>query len=869
MVGAPIENTFASIYLKLDSSLITTQISDKKGIVTFTVEPQPIFVIFDKDSFVTRAINLDSVSKNNDTIFLQKKDAQSETVTVYASPIIIKEDTIQFNNALFKNDSLKTLEEVLKKFPGVTVDREGNIEINGQKITEILLEGKPLPLNDIKQLTQTLEAGLIDKIQFIDKKSEQQNISKIEDGQRTKVINIKLKSKTKRSINHDYSIGVGNNKRLESRANTSILYNDYYLNSWVRYSNTGRNEFSNINYFNPNGLNTGFNGNTNIRYAGFKKWTIGAYFTFNIQETKFEEYRDRVIFLKDSLNYYTQNLNSTVNNNSINTTIYTKFIPDTLGEFNSTTSFIIANNKNNRFEDFNTLNNSKIKLNQGIKQNNGNGNRFNVNVALNGGQRNKKNTHSYYATLNVSTGNNEDETFQKNNVLFFRTTGLVYDTTRQNINSNAKNFSVNTNINFFKKITKTLRIKFGTGYQYSNRPIYKDAFFYNYTTGLYNLPNTPIFNDARNTNNVLNQNVGLVWEVAKIHNLSAGISYNQQFNKNLDNIKDTLLQLNTRFYSPYFSYVFYNKIVNINTNINFLQRPPTTQQLLPIVDNSNPLYIRKGNPLLKNEQTITIVSEIKKQPNRKQVQNKNVLTYTLTNNTILTQNRIANNTVFDPTDGKQVISPVNLPKAINSSTNFYVNKYFEKTKFNINSRINFTYQKDNNFLNSVLNQLKIFSVRPSIGVKYIHKVIEADYNIGYLLQNNTYSLRPTQNIKIGSFTNDASITLIPAKKWNISLDYQQTINNNGRSIQRVNNLNGRINFIPKWKKPKTTFSFQAFDILNQNTNIRQIINDYYEEYITTNAVRRFVLFSAFIKFNSFKVGKKKPLPNIKKLIPKQ
>jgi hypothetical protein len=141
-----------------------------------------------------------------------------------------------------------------------------------------------------------------------------------------------------------------------------------------------------------------------------------------------------------------------------------------------------------------------------------------------------------------------------------------------------------------------------------------------------------------------------------------------------------------------------------------------------------------------------------------------------------------------------------------------------------------------------------------LGVKVNKKKYEFDYNIGYLYQTNKYSLRPTQNIELGNFTTDASVALLFIKNAEIRFDYQQTVNNNKRTIQRINNLNGKISYTTKWKL-KTTFALSIFDMLNQNSNLRQTINDYYEEFVQTNAVRRFALFSVFIRFNKFKAGK--------------
>lgn len=844
-----VNNVTVLQYNAADSTLTNTYLSNNNKLQIEVTPNTSYYITLNKDSFVTQYVPL--LSPNYllaDSIVLEKRlNIDGEIMVIATNPITIKEDTIQFNNELFKKDSLKTLEEVLKKFPGVIIDRDGNIEINGQKITEILLEGKPLPINDIKALTQTLQAGLIDKIQFIDKRTDESKLTKIENGQRDKVINIKLKSKKKNSYNQDIYAGAGTNNRKEARTNANYLHNDMYANATLNYNNTGRSNYGGVNYFNPNGISKGTTSNISVRYTGFKKWTVGASVNYANQKTLFEEQRDRIIFLKDSNNLYTQNTNSTNNTNTVSTNINIQFTPDTLGDIRLNISANQSNGNNERNEYFNTTTAKLNAINNGQRQNDGTKKSYFVSAAINGGRRTRNEKFSFYTNNNISINNNDDNTLQLNNITYFKTLGNTKDTTNQTINNKANTVTARLNITGYIKLYKGLKLSVGNGISYTNRPSKRIANLYNYTTQTYTIPNTILQNDLENTTNTYNQTLGLIYNIT-VHTLSASVSYNQQINKNKDLIKDTTFYQNNKYITPNLNYTYYAKKINITANTSFSQRPPTSNQLQPIIDNTNPLYVVKGNPNLRNEQTINNTLQINKK------QSSKGFSFNMYNNLLVTNSKIANNTFFDIVEGKQIVQPINLPRTITNNSTFSANKYFTNKKINIGARLNITFARDNNYLNNVLNELKSSSVKPSLNFKITKKKYYIAYDLGYQYQRYTYSIRPTQNLKLGNITTDASIIWYGIKNTEITFDYAQTVNNNRRSLQQINNLNIKLAYTPKWK-PKTTFAISFFDVLNQNSNIRQSINDFYEESITTNAVRRFILASVLIKLSKFKAKK--------------
>ncbi len=91
---------------------------------------------------------------NLDTVFMALDNNMLGSVVVQAPPITVKKDTIEFRASSFKTKPNATVEELLKKLPGVEVDKEGNITAQGEEITKIYVDGKEFFLNDPKLATK-------------------------------------------------------------------------------------------------------------------------------------------------------------------------------------------------------------------------------------------------------------------------------------------------------------------------------------------------------------------------------------------------------------------------------------------------------------------------------------------------------------------------------------------------------------------------------------------------------------------------------------------------------------------------------------------------------------------------------------------
>src|SRR5690606_20439510 len=122
----------------------------------------------------------------------------NEVIVKNIVPIIVNGDTVQFNSNAFNTKPNATAEDLLKKLPGVQVDKEGNELAQGEDVQRAIVGGKELFGKDPKMATRNLTADMIESVRVFDDMSEQAKFSRIDDGSRSKTINLKLKKDKKR-----------------------------------------------------------------------------------------------------------------------------------------------------------------------------------------------------------------------------------------------------------------------------------------------------------------------------------------------------------------------------------------------------------------------------------------------------------------------------------------------------------------------------------------------------------------------------------------------------------------------------------------------------------------------------------------------
>mgnify|MGYP001376735187 CR=1 FL=1 len=174
----------ATIYTEIpsDSSLVSYTISEKDGkfLLKGVTDAAKLNLIISYNGYtphqqvinVQENINLEDIQLN-----LMDNTLDEVSLTASRAPITIKKDTLEFNAGSFNTRQDANLEELMKKLPGVEVDSDGNITVNGKPVSRILVNGKEFFGNDPKIATKNLPKEIIDKIQVTDTKTKSEEFT--------------------------------------------------------------------------------------------------------------------------------------------------------------------------------------------------------------------------------------------------------------------------------------------------------------------------------------------------------------------------------------------------------------------------------------------------------------------------------------------------------------------------------------------------------------------------------------------------------------------------------------------------------------------------------------------------------------------
>ena len=130
---------------------------------------------------------------------ITKAQLLEEVVVRAGVPIRMRGDTLEYTADSFAVKPGSNVEELLKRLPGVQVEKDGKIMAQGEEVKKILVDGDEFFSDDPKLASRYLQAGAVEKVQVFDDKSEKAKFTGIDDGSRTKTINLKLKKDKKNS----------------------------------------------------------------------------------------------------------------------------------------------------------------------------------------------------------------------------------------------------------------------------------------------------------------------------------------------------------------------------------------------------------------------------------------------------------------------------------------------------------------------------------------------------------------------------------------------------------------------------------------------------------------------------------------------
>ncbi|HEX4877194.1 MAG TPA: carboxypeptidase regulatory-like domain-containing protein, partial [Chitinophagaceae bacterium] len=329
------------------------------------------------------------------------KVLEEVVIAAEAPPITMINDTIQYNAGSFKVQPNANVEQLLKKLPGVKVEKDGTIKAQGEKVSRVLVDGKEFFGNDPKIATKNLPADAVDKVQVYDRQSEQAQLTGFEDGNYEKTINLKLKKDKKKGLFGKTMAGAGTKDRYEGRFNVNSFKGARQLSAIGLGNNTNAEGFSYMDILNftgelsrmqragggnvninisaddaaamgvnvggqNNGINTTWGGGVNYNNIIGSKLDFQSNYFYNRLNPVQESTVERQYFLPDSSYYYNQHSNSNNLSNSHRINLNTLYQIDSMNSIRITPSLSYQRTNNRSQATYQTLSEDKVLANAGF-----------------------------------------------------------------------------------------------------------------------------------------------------------------------------------------------------------------------------------------------------------------------------------------------------------------------------------------------------------------------------------------------------------------------------------------------------------------------------------------------------------------------
>lgn len=218
-----------------------------------------------------------TVYKKEITIIPKSKLLEEIIIQQKVSAIRIKGDTTEYKADSFKVGPNANVQELLKRLPGLQVNAKGEITAQGQKVEKILVDGEEFFSDDPAVVSQNLRADVVDKVQVFDKKSEQAEFTGVDDGQKTKTINLELKDDKKKGFFGKLEAGTDFGRYHTAKAMINAFKKKQKIAAYITNNNT---TFEGLNWNEQR--NYGSNSNSSMEVTddgGMMFWNQGDDFS--------------------------------------------------------------------------------------------------------------------------------------------------------------------------------------------------------------------------------------------------------------------------------------------------------------------------------------------------------------------------------------------------------------------------------------------------------------------------------------------------------------------------------------------------------------------------------------------------------------
>ena len=855
IAGRALNSATVSLVYANDSSLVSFSRTNEAGLFNFkNLSSGSYLISVSYVGYIPKWVPvITGTEKTVDMGLIYMNDVNTmSTVTVTARrpPVVINGDSVEFNSENFKTAPNAVVEDLLKKMPGMEVDKSGGITVNGKKVTKVFVNGKEFFTGDPMMATKNLPADAVDKIQVYDRKSDQAMFTGIDDGSEETAINLKLKKDRNKSTFGKLNAGAGTPSVFDAQGNINMINNEEQFSAIGGANNTNRQNFSGRNIVNFSGggggrpgagagvtVNlSGGSGETDANAQGIAEtYSIGGNYSnlFNSKKTEFNANLSISDVERNNISSsFTQNLtpgnafNRISNSNSI--------AGNKQQNFGSTIDHKVSDNFSFRFTPSLGLQQTTNYSEDSTQTYLTNGNLLNSNSTIASSASDAVNAASTlllrkkFAKKGRTISSTITQSFNRSNStgnqfteqLSYINNTLTNDSILDQQNTRkGENSSYSANLIYTEPLGKKSLLEFNTYLSKSIGSSSRRIFDRNDATDNYDLLNTRLTNEFnseytysgggmsyRSNQKKYNFSTGVSLQKAVLdgENISAKTKLSQSFQDILPNAT--------------FRYNF-SQTKNFNVDYRTSTNQPSITQLQPVLDQSNINRQSIGNPDLKRSYVHNVNIRFFSSKILAGKSFFSTLNASTTNNSIVNYDSVLPNRTI-------LTRPVNVNGAyrINGSMNygFGIKKLKSRLSFGLNAGLN----NNISYANGILNTIVTKSTGPSMSYTYIvDDVIDINLTARYSFSQTSNEVNPTLNTNFltkvfgADMTNYLPLNIVLNQSFNYAI-------NTGRA-------EGFNTAIPIWnasfskfflKNKRAEIKMSAFDLLNKNIGINRNVS---------------------------------------------
>ena len=793
----------------------------------------------------------------------------AEAVVIGKAPeVTVRNDTVEYNADSYKVTEGSVLEDLLKKMPGVEVDSEGKITVNGKEVKKVMVDGKEFFSDDPKVASKNLPAKMIDKLQVLDKKSDMAQMTGFDDGEEETVINLTVKPGMKQGWFGNAYGGYGSKDRYEGNAMVNRFVNNDQITFMGGANNTNNMGFSDLastmfsGMGGGGGRRGGFGAGSGITSSGnaglnfskeFKpdKLTLGGNTRYSHSDNDARSKSDRQNILPgDSSSYDNSEAMSRTKSDNFGVDFRLEWKPDTMTQLIFRPSFSFSHSMNDNFSDATTLDNERDTVNTNKSSNYSESNGYNLNASIDFSRKLNNKGRVFSATLSGGNSDSYSDGMNRSDIVYFnQTDALKNSIIDQRSRYDNKGFNYRAYVSWVEPIGHNNFIQ--ATYSISQRKQEALKNVYNQDAdGIYNVLDSAYSQSYRN--NFISQRASLSFKSQRAKfNYTIGLNLDPSYSSSENFVGDTTLSKITRKVvnlSPMaqFNYMF-DKRTNLRIMYNGRTSQPSMTQLQPVADISDPTNITIGNPDLNPRYTNNVFIRFQQFTPEKQ------RAFMIMANGSYIINDIVSYTSYNQETGVKTTTYKNVNGNYSGNVRMMLNTPLKNKKFSINSMTMASFANSNGYINEEKNTNRnlILSERGGIDFRSSYLDLGVNGNIRYNATSN--SLQKENNQNTFNYGAGGYTTIYLPLNFKIESDVNWSTNSGYGDGFKQNevlwNASASKSFL---KNNQGTLRFKIYDILQQRSNISRSITASYIQDSEYNTLGSYFMVHFIYRFSIFK-----------------